>query len=89
MGLIARFDFNNGFQDVSGMGNQVTNMGVGLTTDRFGNASSAISTNGTNYLSVSTTGTQLPDAKNQGPFVYTSSPNWQIPEPLLVTEWLV
>lgn len=63
VGLVARFDFNNGFQDVSGMGNQVTNMGVGLSTDRFGNASSAISTNGTNYLSVSTTGTQLPDAK--------------------------
>ncbi|MCG6150633.1 LamG-like jellyroll fold domain-containing protein [Leptospira bandrabouensis] len=62
VGLVARFDFSNGFQDVSGMGNQVTNMGVGLTTDRFGNGASAISTNGTNYLSVSTTDTQLPSA---------------------------
>lgn len=62
VGLVARFDFNNSIQDVSGMGNQTSNMGVGFSTDRFGNAASAISTNGTNYLSVSTANTQLPKA---------------------------
>lgn len=62
VGLVARFDFNKDLQDVSGMGNQVTNMGVGLFTDRYGNAAGAISTNGTNYISVSTTDTQLPKA---------------------------
>lgn len=59
-GLVARFDFNKDLQDVSGMGNQVSNMGVGLFTDRFGNAAGAISTNGTNYINISTTDTQLP-----------------------------
>ncbi|MCW7491183.1 glucanase [Leptospira sp. 2 VSF19] len=62
VGLVARFDFNGSLQDASGMGNQVSNMGVGFSTDRFGNAASAISTNGTNYLSVSTTDTQLPNS---------------------------
>lgn len=60
VGLVARFDFNKSIEDVSGMGNQLLNMGVGLSFDRFGNTSSAISTNGTNYLSVYTTNTQLP-----------------------------
>ncbi|MGE8721265.1 LamG-like jellyroll fold domain-containing protein [Leptospira terpstrae] len=60
VGLVARFDFNKDLQDVSGFGNQVTNMGVGLFTDRFGQAAAAISTNGTNYINVSTTDTQLP-----------------------------
>ncbi|TGK49977.1 glucanase [Leptospira kanakyensis] len=63
VGLVARFDFNNNLQDVSGMGNQVTNMGVGLFTDRFGNAASAIITNGTNYINISTTDTHLPKIK--------------------------
>nr|WP_232227819.1 LamG-like jellyroll fold domain-containing protein [Leptospira wolbachii] len=65
VGLVARFDFNKDLQDVSGFGNQVTNMGVGLFTDRFGHAAGAISTNGTNYINVSTTDTQLP--KSQQP----------------------
>ncbi|PJZ47236.1 LamG-like jellyroll fold domain-containing protein [Leptospira brenneri] len=60
VGLVARFDFNKTIEDVSGIGNQFLNTGVGLTFDRFGNTSSAISSNGTNYLSVYTTNTQLP-----------------------------
>ncbi|TGM46168.1 LamG-like jellyroll fold domain-containing protein [Leptospira vanthielii] len=64
-GLLARFDFNKDLQDVSGFGNQVINMGVGLFTDRFGHAAAAISTNGTNYINVTTTDTQLP--KSQQP----------------------
>lgn len=60
MGLVARFDFNKDFQDVSGFGNPSTNMGAGLVVDKYGNAISALNTNGSSYVTVTTTSSPLP-----------------------------
>jgi hypothetical protein len=44
--LVSWFSFNGNTNDLSGNGNNATNSGAGLTTDRFGNANSAYSFNG-------------------------------------------
>lgn len=46
-GLIARYDFNGNANDLSGNNNNGTVSGATLTSDRFGNANSAYSFNGT------------------------------------------
>lgn len=46
-GLVAAYFFNGNTNDISGNGNNGTNNGAALTTDRFGNSSSAYSFNGT------------------------------------------
>jgi len=51
--LIAWYSFNGNANDYSGKGNNGTNNGATLTTDRFGNSNSAYSFNGTsNYINV-------------------------------------
>lgn len=53
-GLVTRFDFNGNADDLSGNGNNGTVSGSALTNDRFSNANSAYSFNGTsNYISFS------------------------------------
>lgn len=47
-GLVAWYPFNSNANDASGNGNNGTVNGSALTTDRFGNANSAYSFNGTN-----------------------------------------
>jgi Concanavalin A-like lectin/glucanases superfamily len=47
-GLVASYPFNGSAQDASGNGHDGTVSGTLLTTDRFGNANSAYSFNGTN-----------------------------------------
>jgi len=56
-GLVAHYPFNGNTNDESGNGNDGTeNGGVALTTDRFGNANSAYSFDGTDdYLDLPTT----------------------------------
>jgi hypothetical protein len=52
-GLICYYPFNGNANDVSGQGNNGTVNGATLTTDRFGNANSAYSFNGTsNFIEV-------------------------------------
>lgn len=52
-GLAGYWPFTGNANDVSGNGNNGTNNGATLTTDRFGNANSAYSFNGTsNYLNM-------------------------------------
>ena len=52
-GLLAWYPFTGNSNDVSGNANNGTNNGATLTTDRFGNANSAYSFNGTsNYIDV-------------------------------------
>jgi hypothetical protein len=52
-GLLAWYPFTGNSNDVSGNGNNGTNNGATLTSDRFGNANSAYSFNGTsNYIDV-------------------------------------
>ena len=46
-GLAGYWPFTGNANDVSGNGNNGTNNGATLTTDRFGNANSAYSFNGT------------------------------------------
>ena len=46
-GLVAYYPFNGNSNDESGNGNNGTNNGATLTTDRFGNANKAYSFNGT------------------------------------------
>lgn len=45
--LVASYPFNGNANDASGNGNNATVNGATLTTDRFGNANSAYSFNGT------------------------------------------
>lgn len=59
-GLVARFDFNKDFQDVSGFGNPTSNMGATLVVDKYGQSISALNTNGSTYLNVITTTSSLP-----------------------------
>ncbi|TGM35770.1 glucanase [Leptospira biflexa] len=59
-GLVARYDFNKDFQDVSGFGNPTTNVGASLVTDKYGNSISALNTNGSTYLNIITTTSSLP-----------------------------
>lgn len=52
-GLVAYYPFSGNANDISGNANNGTNNGATLTTDRFGNANSAYSFNGsTNYINV-------------------------------------
>jgi phosphodiesterase/alkaline phosphatase D-like protein len=52
-GLVAYYTFNGNTNDESGNGNNGTNIGSTLTTDRFGASSKAYSFNGTtNYITV-------------------------------------
>ncbi len=54
-GLIASYPFNGNANDASGNGHNGTVTGATLTTDRFGNANSAYSFNGTtDYITVGT-----------------------------------
>ena len=52
-GLVAGYDFNGNANDVSGNGNNGVVHGATLTTDRFGNANSAYSFDGTGKILVS------------------------------------
>ena len=49
-GLIAHWAFNGNANDVTGNGHNGTVNGAGLTTDRFGNANSAYSFDGNDYI---------------------------------------
>ncbi|MBJ7427751.1 MAG: PKD domain-containing protein, partial [Bacteroidia bacterium] len=51
-GLVACYPFSGNAQDQSGFNNNGTNYGATLTTDRFGNANSAYSFNGSSYILV-------------------------------------
>ncbi len=51
-GLVACYPFSGNAQDQSGFNNHGTNYGATLTTDRFGNANSAYSFNGSSYILV-------------------------------------
>ncbi len=51
-GLVASYPFNTNANDASGNGNNGTVNGATLTTDRFGNANSAYSFNGSQYISI-------------------------------------
>ncbi|PJZ90648.1 LamG-like jellyroll fold domain-containing protein [Leptospira levettii] len=64
-GLVARYDFNKNFDDVSGFGNPTTSVGATLVSDKYGNGISALNTNGITYLNVNTTTSSLP--KNSQP----------------------
>ena len=58
-GLVAAYEFNGNANDVSGNGNNGVVNGATLTADRFGNANSAYSFDGTGNISVpSPTGLQ-------------------------------
>ena len=52
-GLVAYYPFNGNAKDESGNGKNGTVNGAALTTDRFGNPSSAYSFNGTNDINIS------------------------------------
>ena len=59
-GLVAYYPFNGNTNDGSGNGNNGTNYGATLSTDRFGNSSSAYSFNGiNNYIETINTFTNL------------------------------
>jgi len=61
-GLVAWYSFNGNANDLSGNGNNGTVYGATLTADRYGNANSAYSFDGTsNYVSV-TSNLNLPDS---------------------------
>jgi hypothetical protein len=60
-GLVAWYKFDGNTADSSGNGNNGTNNGATLTTDRFGNANRAYSFNGsTQYIDVGTMSFNLP-----------------------------
>ncbi|TGL08374.1 glucanase [Leptospira bouyouniensis] len=59
-GLVARYDFNKDFQDISGFGNPTSNFGASLVADKYGNSMSALNTNGSSYLNITTTNSSLP-----------------------------
>ena len=59
-GLVGYWPFNGNANDVSSNANNGTNNGATLTTDRFGNANSAYSFNGTsNYISTANSSTSF------------------------------
>jgi hypothetical protein len=51
-GLVAYYPFNENVNDVSGNGNNGTNYGATLTTDRFGNTNGAYYFNGSNWIDI-------------------------------------
>ncbi len=52
-GLVAYFPFNGNTNDLSGNGNNATNIGASLTIDQWGNANSAFKFDGvTNYMEI-------------------------------------
>jgi hypothetical protein len=51
-GLIAYYPFNGSVNDASGNGNDGTNYGATLTTDRFGNTNAAFFFNGSNWIDI-------------------------------------
>jgi hypothetical protein len=59
IGLVAYYPFNGNANDESGNGNNGTNYGATLTTDRFGNANSAYSFNGINNYIVTPLGNNM------------------------------
>ena len=58
-GLVAYYPFSGNAEDSSGNGNNGTNYGASLTTDRFGNANSAYSFNGINSVIVANNSNSL------------------------------
>ncbi len=60
-GLVARYDFNGDTNDVSGLGNNLTNSGATASTDRFGIPNGAYRFNGANNLMINSS-TSLPFA---------------------------
>lgn len=77
-GLVAHYPFNGNANDISGNGYNGTLHGVSLTTDRFGNANSAYSFDGTsNYISLPSF--QVGGAFSLSAWVYLNSnvPDWQ------------
>ena len=60
-GLVAYYPFNGNANDASGNGNNLTNYGATLCSDRYGNANQAFYFNGVNnYMSSSSTDSALP-----------------------------
>jgi hypothetical protein len=51
-GLVAYYPFNGNSTDASGGGNNGTNYGAALTTDRFGNSNAAYYFNGNNWIDI-------------------------------------
>jgi hypothetical protein len=59
-GLVAHYPFTGNTNDLSGNGNHGTNNGATLTTDRFGNANSAMQFNGTSDYILVPSSTSFP-----------------------------
>ena len=51
-GLVAYFPFNGNANDATANGNNGTNYGATLTTNRFGMSNSAFNFNGSSYINV-------------------------------------
>ena len=76
-GLIACYPFSGNTQDQSGYNNHGTNIGASLTTDRFGNANSAYSFNGSSsYISVANSTSLSSPTSNLTIAFWTNISSW-------------